>query len=121
MFFDTVQFKAMTSSLQALSLQQQMSLQNLANYETPNYKAKYVTFEDALKGATVKQNGAGEYQFKARVLTDTETTVRPDGNNVDSDAESARLFQSYLQSMYLQQKITGEITNMRYVLTNGPR
>lgn len=121
MFFDTVHFKAMTSSLRALSLQQQMSLQNLANYETPNYKAKYVTFEDALQGAKIKQNGAGEYRFQARVLTDTATTVRPDGNNVDSDAESARLFQSYLQSMYLQQKITGEITNMRYVLTNGPR
>lgn len=121
MFFDTVQFKAMTSSLRALSIQQQVSLQNLANYETPHYKAKYVTFEDVLKGVGRKENGAGRYQFAANVYTDNGTEVRPDGNNVDSDAESARLFQSYLQSLYLQQKISGEISNLRYVLTNGPR
>ena len=44
MFFDSKQFQVMTGSLQALSMQQQMILHNLANVETPGYKSKSVSF-----------------------------------------------------------------------------
>ena len=48
MFFDSKQFQVMTGSLQALSMQQQMILHNLANVETPGYKSKSVSFVDTL-------------------------------------------------------------------------
>lgn len=120
MFYDSLQFKTMESGLNALSIQQKMILHNLANYETPGYKAKSVSFEDVL-GATQRNNRRGKYDFKARVTTDESTTVRPDGNNVNADMESMRLYQNYAQTLYLYQKVSGQFANFRYVLSQAPK
>ena len=115
MLFNTKQFNAMQSSLDALWLKQKVISQNIANYETPNYKAKKVTFDDVLRG--VANNGTGKYDFKASVTTDLETESRPDGNNVNIEKESLELYQTYLQSAYLTKKISGQFSNIRYVLS----
>lgn len=117
--FNTKSFKAMESSLYALQLQTQVSAQNLANLETPNYKAKTVTFEDVFKDARNKQDG--HYAFRAKIQTDNSTVVRTDGNNVDSDAESVKLVEAYFQSLYLMDKISGQFTNIKYTLENAPK
>ena len=114
--FDSKEFGLMRSSLDGLAVQQQAILHNLANLETPGYKAKYVTFEDTLREAQGER-----YDLKAHVYTDEATSIRADGNNVDADAESMKLYQNYVQQLYLYQKISGQFTNFRYVLTNGPR
>lgn len=115
MLFNTKQFNAMQSSLDALWLKQKVISQNIANYETPNYKAKKVTFDDVLRGAA--NNNTGKYDFKASVTTDLETESRPDGNNVNIEKESLELYQTYLQSAYLTKKISGQFSNIRYVLS----
>lgn len=113
--FTSKEFRAMESSLDALWLKQKVISQNIANYETPGYKAKAVSFDDVLKN--VKGNKDGSYKFRALVSTDTQTEARPDGNNVNMDKESLELYQTYLQSAYLSQKISGQFANMRYVLS----
>lgn len=118
MLFDTVDFNAMTSSSEALWLKQKVILQNIANYETPNYKAKTVTFEDALKNAREK-DGTGRYNFKANIEEDETLEVRTDGNNVNLEVENIELFRTYVQSAALYQKISGQFTNFRYVLNNA--
>lgn len=118
MLFDTVEFHAMQSSLDSLWMRQKAISHNIANYETPNYKSKDVVFENVLKGAQLNTTGGGKYQFQTSMVTDENTKVRPDGNNVDLDVESLKLYQTYAQSSYLTQKINGQFTNMRYVLTN---
>ena len=110
MFFDSKQMRLISSGLNALSTQQQVILHNLANYETPGYKAKSVVFEDVLRGVQ------GKHQIEARVLTDEATEMRPDGNNVDSDNESLKLYENYVQQLYLYNKVTTQIGNYRYVL-----
>lgn len=120
MFYDSLQFKAMESGLNALSIQQKMILHNLANYETPGYKAKSVSFEDVL-GAAERKNGEGRYDFKAKITTDDSTSVRPDGNNVNADVESLKLYQNYAQQLYLYQKISGQFSNFRYVLSQSAK
>lgn len=110
----------MQSSLNALSLQQETILHNLANYETPGYKAKDVVFEDELRKASNK-GGKTSYDFKAKIVTQENTEVRPDGNNVDADVESTKLFQNYTQQLYLYQKISGQFSNIRYVLNNAAK
>ena len=115
MFFNTGSIGIMRSSLEGLSLQQQVILHNLANVDTPRFNASSVTFEDTLKGIN------GRYDLKAHVVTDESTSMRGDLNNVDADTESLKLYQNYVQQVYLYQKISGQFTNLRYVLNQGPK
>ena len=48
MLFNSKSLGMMRASLQGLSVQQEVILHNLANLDTPGYKAKYVSFEDTL-------------------------------------------------------------------------
>lgn len=115
MLFDTIEFKAMQSSIDSLWARQRVISQNISNYETPGYKSKDLAFEEVFKSERDK-NGGGKYAFRSVMTTNENTVVRPDGNNVDLDAESMKLYDTYLQSSYLTQKISGQFTNMRYVL-----
>lgn len=119
MLFDTLQFHAMRGSLDALALRQKAISHNLANYETPGYKAKSVNFEDVMSGVRREGDTSGPYHFQAKVTTQNNTEVRPDGNNVDVEAEGLAMFETYLQSVYLYEKIGGQFTNMRYVLNQA--
>ena len=47
--------------------------------------------------------------------------MRPDGNNVDSDVESLKLYENYVQTLYLYQKISGQFTNMNYILAQSAK
>ena len=114
MLFDTRSLGMMHSSLEGLSVQQQVILHNLANLDTPGYKAKYVSFEDTLKGA------GDRYDLKAHVITDEATSIRPDGNNVDSDTQSMALYQNYVQQLYLYQKISGQFTTLIVLHRDAP-
>ena len=118
--FQTKSFKAMESSMNALQLQMQISKQNLANISTPGYKAKKISFKDVLARAGSEPN-TGKYDFKAFIETEEDTVVRPDGNNVDLEIESARLNKAYYQYSYLTSKLTGQISNLKYVLENAPK
>lgn len=59
MFYDSLAFQAMRSSLNGLAIEQNIILHNLANYETPDYKAKSVKFEDVLKESSRKDGSGG--------------------------------------------------------------
>lgn len=118
--FNNLSFKAMESSLNALWMKQNTIVHNLANYETPGFKAKSVSFQDVLKDARqedrVGKDGGTKYRFQAVVTTADSTTVRPDGNNVDVDKENIELMDTYFQTLALYQKINGQISDMRYVI-----
>lgn len=66
-------------SLDATELRSQTIANNIANVNTPNYKRKYVTFEETL-------NNLNETP-KIQVKEDTTTSIRTDGNNVDLENE----------------------------------
>lgn len=114
--FRSKSFNAMESSLYALQLQTQVSAQNLANLETPGYKSKTVSFSDVFENTQ-----SNYYKFRAHIYEDETGAIRPDGNNVDSDVESMKVAKAYIQSVYLMQKISGQFTNVRYILENAPK
>ncbi len=114
--FNDLSFRAMQSSLDAMWMKQNIIVHNLANYETPGFKAKQLSFQDTLEDA---QKGLGDrtkYAFQATVTTDEAAVVRPDGNNVDLDKENIELMNTYYQTLALYQKISGQISDMRYVI-----
>lgn len=117
MFLDSAQLRAMQAGMKASQMQQQVLAHNLSNYETPGYKAKSVSFKEVYNNA-LKDGGDGRYRYDAVVTTRDDTEIRTDGNNVDVEKENIALYQNYVQSVMLYQKIGGEYSKYRYVLSN---
>lgn len=73
---------------------------NVANVETPGYRARDLDFKDAL--ATAFEVGvegeAAPAVSEARLIDHPSGSMRPDGNTVDIDMEMARL--AYNRSSY---------------------
>jgi flagellar basal-body rod protein FlgB len=113
-FFDSLQFKAVESSLNALSIKQQVISQNIANKETPNYKQKNVSFANILEDAVGNKDNK-KYNFQVTITEDTNTTINVDGNNVDSDQQAVELYATYLQHAALVEKINATFTQLRVV------
>lgn len=111
--FNSVQFKAMQYSLDALWLKQKVHSNNIANYETPGFKTQSLNFRevfDAEQGV-----GSGTRRFEASITTNPNT-VRPDGNNVSLEKENLELYKTYVQTSALYQKISGQFKDTRYVI-----
>lgn len=76
----------------ALELHQQrhrVISENLANVETPGYRARDMAFHDALDRAFAGEGRAAAAD--AEVVVDTTSPVKLDGNSVDLDLETTRL------------------------------
>lgn len=109
--------------MNATWLQQQVHTQNLANLETPGYKAKSVVFERELRRSTDRYGGTAATRpaLRVRVTEESDSEIRPDGNNVDADAESVELYKAYAHYSMLLDKIKKEVDINNYVLANAPR
>jgi len=72
MFFDSLQFKAMECGLSALNLKQEVISHNIANIDTPDYKAYNVSFQNVLEDTYNAKNNQDSsdklaYDFKAEI------------------------------------------------------
>ena len=114
--FDTTSFRIAEQGLDLLTKQQSIIAQNIANVDTPDYKCKYLYFAGVLKG---KLDEAGNATGKKRlelastIYTDKKTADQPDGNNVDSDTQSALFAKNALQYEALINQINSEFVMMR--------
>ena len=81
-----------------LSTQQiQLTSANMANIDTPGYRAVGMDFEAEMRQA-VSGIESGETEFAAaQVFAVDGLIVRPDGNNVSMDRESLNLAESQLK------------------------
>lgn len=117
MLFDDRISKAMYSGMDALWLKQKVISNNIANYDTPNYKAKTVDFQELIDR---KMNEAGKervtYNYVATISTDNNSVMKIDGSNVDIEKEELELWRTYAQYSYLQQKIKSEFTKYNSVI-----
>ena len=97
-------------------------LDNIANAETPNYKAKVVTFEDSirtqLEQAASRPEGAGK--SVRDILEDPEVTVfeareqkRMDDNGVDTTEQMVELIRNAYQQQYVYQAINKHYAILR--------
>jgi len=116
----------LTSALNASSLRQQAISNNIANAETPNYKAKQVVFEDILKqkmnnqmSFTGKRTDVRHFEIgsTARVpgavtLENTNSVMQNNGNNVDIDEEMTRMGNNSLWYSSLTQQLNGEFQKL---------
>lgn len=111
-------------SMQYLWGKQQITLQNLANVDTPGYKSKYVTFENEFRSRLENAALTRDDEKIADVIKNSKFMVhntedesaRLDENNVDTDVESVELSRATLQYMYTAQAITSDIARLRSVI-----
>jgi flagellar basal-body rod protein FlgB len=112
--FQSINFKAVEAGLNALSMKQQVIMQNLANQDTPDYKQAEFKFanvlEDAENKLDVNKSDGEDYSFQAGIYTNTERNILFDGNSVDTDEQSLLLYETYLQHSALVEKINGEFS-----------
>ncbi len=98
---------------------------NLANADTPNYKARDIDFKALLADAQASQQGRGMQTTHARHLTEAGTAAAPealyripiqpsvDGNTVDAQREKAEYMQNALQYQATLHFVDGQIKTLR--------
>lgn len=113
MFFSDGAFTALQAGSQRTWMEQQIHMQNLANLETPGYKAKELSFEGILEKAQ------GKREMKLKLIEDDTFSIRNDGNNVDFERENIEMYKSYAQYSMLLDRIRGEFDKYSYVLNSN--
>jgi len=86
-------FAVLSSALDGLSLRQRVIADNIANVDTPGFRATSVDFESSLRAA-VENGGSGD--VRAEMLA-TDTPVGANGNNVDLRKETLAATQTQFQ------------------------
>jgi flagellar basal-body rod protein FlgB len=89
---------ALEVAIQGTEQRQGVLANNLANVNTPNFKRSDVSFQGALASALQSSNGDTSVVDNTAFTTSTDssTSMRADGNNVDVDVESANLAKNQL-------------------------
>ena len=107
---------------------------NIANIETPNFKATSLEFETLLHRALTQDGGfdvavthVGHRRFNEididsvtpRLVQQRHLSMRLDGNNVDIESENVRMAQNTLFYNTLVEKLNGEINRLRTAISEG--
>ena len=111
------------AAMSGLAARQRAIANNVANVNTPNFKASEVRFEDALKsamssgtpGSTPDQSNLNAAAARSTLID--ATALRGDGNNVDIDREMAMLSETNLTFSAMAQIMTTRIGILRNVIT----
>ena len=105
----------MERSMDFLWTKQTAILDNLANVETPNYKTKYVTFEETLRSrlqaAVPSGGGLREAIEGARPVI--HETARMDGNGVDATEQGIELARNALQLQHVMSAVSDDLSLLR--------
>ncbi len=128
---------AMHSALNALALRQKLITNNIANVDTPGFHASDVKFEDALQRAAgssrnglaldatqpghLQVDGQSAGGVQPEVVTNNDTTLRTDGNNVDIEQQMLRLSETVINYQALSRLASGRLALLRSAVSDGRR
>jgi flagellar basal-body rod protein FlgB len=102
-------------ALDGLAARQRAIAENVANIQTPNYRAKTVSFESSLKAALQSGNPADLRQVQI-TTADSTNPARLDGNNVLIDQETTALEETALRYQLMTQAVTDRFKLLRTVM-----
>ena len=106
---------------------------NIANIETPGFKASYLEFESLLAKAVSESGFTGTRthdrhvhlgvtkfdDVRPMVFQSRELSMRADGNNVDIESENVRLAKNSIYYNTLLEKMNSEIRRLRMAISEG--
>ena len=133
---DNTTINLLSSALDFGSARMQALTNNLSNINTPGYKRKDASFEAVLAAAngdnqddtlamrvsddrhqTPPDDGAPK--INPAIVTTGGGSMRPDGNNVDIDAETTRMAAAQIYYQGAAQLISGQFSNLKFVIAGG--
>jgi flagellar basal-body rod protein FlgB len=137
--------KVVRTALSGLQQRQQVISDNIANVDTPNYKAKAVSFEDALKtelagppktAPTMLRLGLettherhiplqpivnSRGPAKPETFVSADGTLREDGNTVDVEREMSKLAETQIMYSAIGQLTGSKFGILRTAINEGRR
>jgi flagellar basal-body rod protein FlgB len=130
---NTSSINLMERTLDASSLRQKVLSNNIANIDTVDFKRSDVSFadtlQDVLNGNTLQGRTTNERHIPIgttdvadvhpSVVTDTSTSLRNDGNNVDIDSEMSNLASNQILYDAVTQQLNMSFGIMRYAISEG--
>lgn len=132
MLFDNHSTQTAQASLDALWLKTQVISNNMANVDTPGFKASTVSFEEVLSQAAEKRGGkenggdggdsarGASFEgtgFRTTVATHVDSSVRVDENNVVLEEQQSELWKTYAQYSYLLDRLGGHYNNINSAIS----
>jgi len=122
-------FTMLEQSLDYASLKQKVIANNIANADTPNYKAKDVRFKTELEQAMAPleayRTNPKHFSFKSSDTSNFLVTTRSDvvynhnGNSVDIDKEMSDLAENQIYYNALIERLNGQFNTLKTVIKGG--
>ncbi len=128
---DTI--SALSQALDLGSARLQAISNNLSNVNTPGFKRQDATFAALLQSAeagddlpmavrdprhlTLDEDGSGG--GSPSLVTQRSGSMRPDGNNVDIDAETSRMAAAEIYYQGASQLLSGQFAGLKYAIAGG--
>lgn len=124
---------ALTTALNFREMRQEVISSNIANANTPGFKAKKMDFEEALARALdtdgqMQMNTTDERHFdvgnggfnnlEPEIYEDPNGVVSKNGNTVDTEAEMGRMAENKLMYDALVQLVNKKMGLMKYAINN---
>lgn len=101
--------------------------ENIANSETPGYRARDIEFADQLAAALTAPQETGQPSEPANMKMpmrvepsiDRNATIKPDGNSVALDTQVGRLAENAFKIQALTQILSGRYQGLKRVIEGG--
>lgn len=116
-------------SLDYSALKNNLISNNIANVDTPNYKAKKVEFKSVLNEALTNQLETKRTHPKHipfnnqrtpfQIVSNHQTMYNHNGNNVDIDKEMSELAKNQIYYRGLVDRINGKFSTLQTVIRGG--
>lgn len=101
-----------------------VTLNNIANDDTPGFKSQYITFEEELKERLSEASASRSPReavaqaidsSKLHIHTTRSETTRLDGNNVDMDQEQIQLVRTAYEYQYMLNSLNNDFSRLKNV------
>ncbi|MDP3890238.1 flagellar basal body rod protein FlgB [Nocardioides sp.] len=100
------------AALDGISLRQRVIADNIANVDTPGFRATSVDFETRLRAAVA--DGSVEDGRLLATTHPTQTPIGANGNNVDLRKETLAAMQSQFQFQIMTRAVSDRMALVRY-------
>jgi len=123
-FLSNNSFLMLEKAMGFLWTKQAAILDNIANAETPNYKAKVVTFEESLKDQLEKARSSSTPNKSVReileksefAVTEQLESTRMDDNGVNVTEQSIEMIRNAYQLQYVMNAINTDLSTLRIAI-----
>lgn len=137
--FSSEVYQVLEKSLNASSLQHKLISNNIANVNTPGFKRSEVVFQSKLSEVLDKKDkeflplavtnlkhipSGTDFtlaQLQPEIVTNAETSLRTDENNVDIDFEMAKMAENTTTYSTVAQLMSMKLSGLKTAISEGGR